>query len=131
MNQHSLEMQKAADIQRKDFEREIEKLRSTRVERPHSEPEISTSGGNSWTSNPLRPRKGISPILSASRPIIEEFDGNDKKFPHSFDADDEHFTAGPFKPPGLPGGGPPDDDESDDDGRGRKGKKGKKKEETQ
>ena len=111
MNQHSLEMQKAADIQRKDFEREIEKLRSTRVERPHSEPEISTSGGNSWTSNPLRPRKGT--------------------FPHSFDADDEHFTAGPFKPPGLPGGGPPDDDESDDDGRGRKGKKGKKKEETQ
>ena len=49
---------------------------------------------------------------------------------HSPDVDDEHFLAGPFKPPGLPGpgGGPPDDDGDDfNDKRGRKDKKDEKK----
>ena len=131
MNQHSLDMKKAADSQRRDFEAEIEKRRKEQKELIRS-----------LKSQPLQkklldyrlqiqygPGKPSQQPSQPSRPIIEELDAGGKKPLHSSDADDEHFMAGPFMPPGLPGGGPPDDDDDDsDDGkRGRKDKKDKKK----
>jgi hypothetical protein len=130
MNQHSLDdMKRAADSQRRDFEVEIEKLRKELIELIRS-----------WKSQPLEGTPGLEihfgpgqphqQTSQPSRPIIEELDAGGKKPAHSFDADDEHITAGPFKPPGLSGGGPPDDDDDDDfddNKRGRKDKKDKKK----
>ena len=129
MNQHSLDMKRAANSQRRDFEVEIEKLRKERKELIRS-----------LKSQPLEGTPGLeihfglgkpNPHTSQpSRPIIEELDVGGKKPIHSSDADDEHFMAEPLKPPGLPGGGPPDDDDGDDDfsdNRGRKDKKDKKK----
>ena len=130
MNQHSLDdMKRAADSQRRDFEVEIEKLRKEQKELIRS-----------WKSQPLQGTPGLEihfgpsqphqQTSQPSRPIIEELDAGGKKPAHSSDADDEHITAGPFKPPGLSGGGPPDDDDDDDfddNKRGRKDKKDKKK----
>ena len=128
MNQHSLDMKKAADSQRRDFEAEIEKRRKEQKELIRSlKPQpLEGTPGLQIQYGPGKPSQQPS---QPSRPIIEELDAGGKKPLHSSDADDEHFMAGPFMPPGLPGGGPPDDDDDDsDDGkRGRKDKKDKKK----
>ena len=125
MNQHSLDMKRAANSQRRDFEVEIEKLRKERKELIRS-----------LKSQPLEGTPGLEihyqphqQTSQPSRPIIEELDASGKKPVHSSDADDENIAAGPFKPPGLPGGEPPgdDDDDFDDNKRGRKDKKNKKK----
>ena len=133
MNQYSLDMKRAADSQRRDFEVEIEKLRKEQkalIRSLKSQP-LEGTPGLEIHFGPGKPNQHTS---QPSRPIIEELDAGGKKpFPSS-DADDENFMAGPFKPPGLPGGGPPDDDDDDDDDddfnddkRGRKDKKDKKK----
>ena len=126
MNQYSLDMKRAADSQRRDFEVEIEKLRKEQKEliRSLKSQPLEGTPGLEIHFGPGKPNQHTS---QPSRPIIEELDAGGKKpFPSS-DADDENFMAGPFKPPGLPGGGPPDDDDDDDDfnddKRGRKDKK--------
>ena len=102
-NQLIMDMQKLAGPQRKEFEREIDKLRQEQVDK-NSRSDISNSGGKSWTA--------------------VEVPATDKAMPHSLVADDEHIMAGPFHLPGLPGGRPLDDDDDlDDDGCGRKTKK--------
>ena len=104
-NQLIMDMQKLAGPQRKEFEREIDKLRQEQVDK-NSRSDISNSGGKSWTA--------------------VEVPATDKAMPHSLVADDEHIMAGPFHLPGLPGGRPLDDDDDlDDDGCGRKTKKNK------
>jgi hypothetical protein len=126
MNQYSLDMKRAADSQRRDFEVEIEKLRKEQKEliRSLKSQPLEGTPGLEIHFGPGKPNQHTS---QPSRPIIEELEAGGKKpFPSS-DADDENFMAGPFKPPGLPGGGPPDDDDDDDDfnddKRGRKDKK--------
>lgn len=103
-NQLIMDMQKLAGPQRKEFEREIDKLRQEQVDK-NSRSDISNSGGKSWTA--------------------VEVPATDKAMPHSLVADDEHIMAGPFHLLGLPGGRPLDDDDDDldDDGCGRKTKK--------
>jgi len=127
MNQHSLDMKRAADSQRRDFEVEIEKLREEQKElilSLKSQP-LEGTPGLEILYGPGQPHQQTS---QPSRPIIEELDVSGKKPAHSSDADDENIAAGPFKPPGLLDGEPPDDDDDfDDDKRGRKDKKHKKK----
>ena len=128
MNQHALNMKRLAESQKRDFEVEIEKLRTEQKEliRSLKSQPLEGTPGLEIHYRPGRPNPHTS---QPSRPIIEELDAGDGKLKHSSDADDEHFLADPFKPPGLPGGGPPDDDDDDDsnDRRGRKDKKDKKK----
>ena len=129
MNQHSLDMKRAANSQRRDFEVEIEKLRKERKEliRSLKSQPLDGTPGLEIHYGPGQPHQQTS---QPSRPIIEELDASGKKPVHSSDADDENIAAGPFKPPGLPGGEPPgddDDDDFDDNKRGRKDKKNKKK----
>ena len=129
MNQHSLDMKRAANSQRRDFEVEIEKLRKERKEliRSLKSQPLEGTPGLEIHYGPGQPHQQTS---QSSRPIIEELDASGKKPVHSSDADDENIAAGPFKPPGLPGGEPPgddDDDDFDDNKRGLKDKKNKKK----
>ena len=128
MNQHALNMKRLAESQKRDFEVEIEKLRTEQKEliRSLKSQPLEGTPGLEFHYGPGGPNPHTS---QPSRPIIEELDAGDGKLKHSSDADDEHFLADPFKPPGLPGGGPPDDDDDDDsnDIRGRKDKKDKKK----
>jgi hypothetical protein len=128
MNQHSLDMKRAADSQRRDFEVEIEKLRKEQKEliRSLKSQPLEGTPGLEIHYGPGQPHQQTS---QPSRPIIEELDVSGKRPAHSSDADDENIAAGPFKPPGLLDGEPPDDDDDDfdDDKRGRKDKKHKKK----
>jgi len=126
MNQHSLDMKRAADSQRRDFEVEIEKLRKEQKElvRSLKSQPLEGTPGLEIHYGPGQPHQQTS---QPSRPIIKELDESGKKPAHSSDADDENIAAGPFKPPGLPGEPPDDDDDFDDDKRGRKDKKNKKK----
>ena len=109
---------------------EIEKLRKEQKEliRSLKSQPLEGTPGLEIHFGPGQPHQQTS---QPSRPIIEELDAGGKKPAHSSDADGEHITAGPFKPPGLSGGGAPDDDDDDDDfddnKRGRKDKKDKKK----
>ena len=114
MNQHSLDMKRAADSQRRDFEVEIEKLRKEQKEliRSLKSQPLEGTPGLEIHYGPGQPHQQTS---QPSRPIIEEFDESGQKPAHSSDADDENIAAGPFKPPGLPGGEPPDDDDDFDD----------------
>ena len=130
MNQYSLDMKRAAESQKRDFEVEIEKLRKEQKEliRSLKSQPLEGTPGLEIHFGPGKPNPHWS---QPSRPIIEELDAGGKQPIHSSDADDENFMAGPFKPPGRPGGGPPDDDDDDDDDfndkRARKDKKDKKK----
>ena len=126
MNQHALNMKRLAESQKRDFEVEIEKLRTEQKEliRSLKSQPLEGTPGLEINYGPGRPNPHTS---QPSRPIIEELDAGGRKPKHSSDADDEHFLADPFKPPGLPGGGPPDDDDDDfNDRRGRKDKKDQK-----
>ena len=121
-------MRKGAEAQRKDFQRESEKLRQEQKDLIRS-----------LKSQPLEGTPGLQIHFGPGReapqssqpqgPIIVDLEAKQKKPDHTPDADDEHFMKGPFMPPGLPGGGLPDDDvDQDDDGwRSRKEKKDKKK----
>ena len=126
MNQHALNMKRLAESQKRDFEVEIEKLRTEQKELIRSL-KSQPLGGTPGLEIHYGPG-GPNPHKSQpSRPIIEELDAGDGKLKHSSDADDENFLADPFKPPGLPGGGPPDDNDDDsNDIRGRKDKDKKK-----
>ena len=118
LNQQTTDIQKVADLQRKDFEREIRKLRQEQAELVRS-----------LKSEPLEGTPGLAityvkgkgtPQPQPSKPFAVEVGGREKH--NTSDADDEHFTAAPFMPPGLQCGGPPDgsEPENDDDRRGRK-----------
>ena len=127
MNQHALNMKRLAESQKRDFEVEIEKLRTEQKEliRSLKSQPLEGTPGLEILYGPGQPHQQTS---QPSRPIIEELDVSGKKPAHSSDADDENIAAGPFKPPGLLDGEPPDDDDDfDDDKRGRKDKKHKKK----
>ena len=128
MNQHATNMRRLAETQKKDFEAEIEKLRKEQKELIRSLKSQPLEGTPGLEIH-YGPGKPIPKTSQSSRPTIEELDSGDKKPKHSSDADDEHFLADPFKPPGLPGGGPPDDDDDDDfnDRKDRKNKKDRKK----
>ena len=128
MNQHATNMRRLAETQKKDFEAEIEKLRKEQKELIRSLKSQPLEGTPGLEIH-YGPGKHIPKTSQSSRPTIEELDSGDKKPKHSSDADDEHFLADPFKPPGLPGGGPPDDDDDDDfnDRKDRKNKKDRKK----
>ena len=124
MNQHSLEMMKAADSQRRDFEREIGELRQEQkdlIRSFKSQPLEGTPGLMLQFGPGEAPPQPSQP----SRPLIEDLEAQEKKPHHSSDADDEHCMAEPPKPPGLPGGGPLDDDDDDEsDGGMRSGQEG-------
>ena len=100
MNQHSLDMKRAADSQRRDFEVEIEKLRKEQKEliRSLKSQPLEGTPGLEIHYGPGQPHQQTS---QPSRPIIEELDASGKKLAHSSDADDENIAAGPFKPPRL------------------------------
>ena len=127
MNQYNMDMKRMAESQKKDFEAEIAKLRDEQkqlIRSLKSQPLEGTSGPQIHYG----PGKPVPQASQPSRPIIEEVKSGSKP-KHSSDADDEHITADPGHPPGLPGGQPPDDDDDDDfdDKRSHKDKKDKKK----
>ena len=132
VNKQSLDMRKAAEAQRKDFQREIEKLRQEQKDLIRS-----------LKSQPLEGTPGLQIHFGPGReapqssqpqgPIIVDLEAKQKKPDHTPDADDEDFMKGPFMPPGLPGGGLPDDDvDQDDDGwRSRKERRRKTRRRTE
>ena len=111
MNQHAMDMKRAADSQKQNFEVEIEKLRKEQKEviRSLKSQPLEGTPGLEIHYGPGQPQQSTS---QPSRPIIVELDSSGKKPAPSSDADDDNSAAGPSKPPGLPGGGPPDDDAS-------------------
>ena len=127
MNQYNMDMKRMAESQKKDFEAEIAKLRDEQkqlIRSLKSQPLEGTSGPQIHYG----PGKSVPQASQPSRLIIEGVKSGSKP-KHSSDADDEHITADPGHPPGLPGGQPPDDDDDDDfdDKRSHKDKKDKRK----
>eukprot|EP00435_Cladocopium_sp_Y103_P013108 s4024_g3.t1 len=132
LTQQTMDMQKASDNQRRDFEREIEKLRQEQ-QKLLGELKSQPRGGTPRPAVDYQHGVGASQPSQPARPAGTGIQQVPAKLSVSDDdADDERsFTA----PPGLPPGGPPDDGgDDDDDGpgddrddRGRpRGKKDKK-----
>ena len=134
LTQQTMDMQKNADLQRKDFEREIEKLRREQNEAIRlmkSQPPGGTLGPG---VNLEASRELPVPSQSLRLEYPERASGSGQRQQqhrrdHTSDADDENEDGHLNPPPGLrPGGDPPGDDGDDsDDGDRRKRDKKKKK----
>ena len=128
-----MDMQKNADLQRHDFEKEIEKLRQEQTDvlrMMKSQPLGGTLG-------PAATRTAGGGLPTSSHQLRSEYPDRSKdteppQHVPTSDADDEDEEARSFHPPGLlpGGGGPPpdgDDDDSDDNDQRKRDKKKKKK----
>ena len=127
LNRQTADMQKSADLQRQDFEKEIEKLRRDQAELMRHLKSQPLEGTPRPSASHDRGMDSLNVSKSAdtfsSNINVQIF----KKGPSS-DADDENLQADPKHPPGLTPGGPPDDPSDSDQGRrGRRDRKDRKK----